>query len=78
MFYYQMYLPYITNKYGKLTGISHYEFIKYLIKKDCKLILIKKNNEYLYGALFSTKKEKVKTYFSGVMNGKLNYMNKED
>jgi hypothetical protein len=76
MFYYQMYHPYITNKYGKLTGISHYEFIKYLIKKDCKLILIKKNNEYLYGALFSTKKEKVKTYFSGVMNGKLNYMKK--
>jgi hypothetical protein len=76
MFYNQMFLPYIKNKYGKLSDVPHYEFIRYLLERNSKLILTKLNNEYLYGALFSLKKDQIKTYFSGLMNGKINFMKK--
>jgi hypothetical protein len=69
-----MYLPYIKDRYGKLSRLSHYEFIRYLSERNCKLILTKLNDEYLYGAIFSIKKDEIITSFAGAMMGKLHYM----
>lgn len=74
MFYYQMYLPYINKRYGKLSRLSHYEFFRYLLERNSKLILTKLNDEYLFGALFSIKKDKIITSFAGAMEGKAIYM----
>lgn len=70
MFYYKMYLPYISWKYGKFGKCSNFFSIKHYFERGCKILFIKQNDEYLFGGLFLKKKDKVYTSYAGVMEGK--------
>jgi len=74
MFYYKMYIPYISWKYGKTGVYANFYAIKHLFERGSKLLLIKLDDEYMFGGLFSIKKDKVFATFAGVMEGKFDYI----
>lgn len=70
LFYYKMYLPYTKRRYGKSAQIYNYIAIRHLFERGFKLMLIKKDGEYVLGSLFSVKKDTLITKIMGIMDGK--------
>ena len=76
MFYYKMYLPYTYERYGKLAIINNFIAIRHLFETGYKLMLIKKNDKYVLGSLFSIKKDTLETRIMGILKGKTNLLKK--
>jgi len=74
LFYYKMYLPYTYQRHQESTICANYTSIRHLFERDNKLMLIKRNDEYVYGSLFSVKKDKVTATYAGLMEGKDDYL----
>jgi len=76
MFYYKMYLPYITKKYRKIESCAHFYAIKHLFETGNEILFIKQNDEYIFGGVFLKKKNKIYASYAGVMQGKYDYIQK--
>lgn len=76
LFYYKMYLPYTYQRHGNTAICANYYTIRHLFERGSKLMLIKQNDEYVYGSLFSVKKDKVIATYAGLMEGKDDYLKK--
>ena len=70
MFYYKMYLPYLSWRYKDPDMRANFYAIKHLFEQGSELLLIKNDNEYLFGGLFLKKKNKVVTSYAGVIEGR--------
>ena len=76
-FYHQMYVPYITKTFGSMAVISNYDFLRSNFRKRGlyrKLLLIKKNNEFIAGTLLGFTKNKTRLSHIGVKNGDRYYV----
>ena len=69
LFYHDMYLPYAHWRYGPSAVCTSYPAIRLLFEKDNLLLLVKHNNEYVYGSLFSVKKDTIIATYAGVRKG---------
>jgi hypothetical protein len=69
LFYYDMYLPYADWRYGSSAVCTSYSAIRLLFEKDNILLLIKQNNEYVCGSLFSVKKDSIIATYAGIRKG---------
>ena len=72
-FYYQMYLPYMPKRFGKLTTYTSFQRMKRTFEKG-QLLLVKQGNEYVSGniiALFNSS-----AFFAslGIKEGKIEYL----
>lgn len=72
-FYYNMYLPHITKVHGNEAFIMNYDFMKKEFK-NCDLLLIKKEKEYVAGILLAYTKKGSRLWSLGVKDGNLNYV----
>lgn len=70
MFYYKMYLPYISWKYGIFIKYANFYSIKHIFEQGGKILFIKRDNEYFFGGLFLKKKDMIQATYAGVMDGK--------
>jgi hypothetical protein len=76
MFYSKMYLPHITKRYGDSAIRVNFETLRHLFLRNNKLMLIKLDNEYVFGTLFSVKKDKILATYAGLINSKTNLFKK--
>ena len=70
LFYYKMYLPYTCQRHGTFATCANYYAIRHLFERGSKLMLIKQDDEYVYGSLFFAKKDKVVATYAGLMEGR--------
>jgi len=73
-FYFNMYVPYIKKAHGNRAGIWSYDNVKKEFRKNGKLLLIKKETEYIAGVLLRFKSNRVKICLVGVKDGNLEYV----
>jgi hypothetical protein len=76
-FYYNMYVPYITQAHGTGSKIMSYDYVRREFKKGGlfnDLLLIKKQEECIAGVLLHYKKNKAKLSTLGVKDGNLSYV----
>jgi len=72
-FYYNMYRPYVAQRHGDGAIIAEYDFMKNEFKNN-ELLLIKKGNEYIAGALLVYKKRQCRPAYMGVKGANLDYV----
>lgn len=70
LFYYKMYLPYTSDRHGKSAICVNFHAIRHLFERDNKLMMIKYNDEYVFGSLFYVKRDKAIATYTGLMEGK--------
>ncbi|KYK29867.1 hypothetical protein AYK20_04890 [Thermoplasmatales archaeon SG8-52-1] len=75
MFYYKMYIPYISWRYGIFIKYANFYSIKHLFEQGGKILFIKRDNEYFFGGLFLKKKDKIFATYAGIMEGKFDCIN---
>lgn len=76
-FYYNMYLPFASKRWGAMASIFCYDFIKKEFKKGGRyqdLYLVKKEQEYIAGALVGYRKNTSYFHLLGIKDGNLNYI----
>lgn len=76
-FYYNMYLPYITEAFGNRAVILSYDFMKSEFRKHGlykNLLLIKKEEECIAGILLGYSKKGVHLHCLGVKDGNFDYV----
>jgi len=71
MFYYKMYLPYAKLRYKDSAICANFNTIKHLFKRDNKLMLIKLEDEIVYGTLFSVNNSHITATYAGLNKEKL-------
>ncbi|MFC1907820.1 hypothetical protein ACFLWT_00230 [Chloroflexota bacterium] len=72
-FYYNMYLPYATKVHGNRSVIMEYDFMKKEFR-NCTLLLIKKEKEYIAGILLAYMENVVRLWKLGVKDGNSDYV----
>jgi len=74
-FYHNMYLPYITKAHDDRAVITKYDFMKKFFR-DCELLLIKKDEEYIAGILiaYNYTKKRARLWCIGVKDGNSDYI----
>jgi len=72
-FYYNMYRPYTVTVHGNRAIIGGYYYMKREFKKG-ELLLIKKENQYIAGALLVYKKMQARAMFLGIKDGNFDYV----
>jgi len=72
-FYYNMYRPYVAQRHGDGAIIAEYACMKNQFKNS-ELLLIKKGNEYIAGALLVYKKKQPRPVYVGVKDGNFDYV----
>ncbi|MHC4806120.1 MAG: hypothetical protein ACYTBX_07630, partial [Planctomycetota bacterium] len=72
-FYYNMYLPHITKVHGNKAVIIKYDFMKREFR-NCDLLLIKKEKEYIAGVLLAYTKNGARLWSLGVKDGNSDYI----
>lgn len=72
-FYHNMYVPHITQMHGRKAIIMNYDFMKKEFR-NCELLLIKKEKEYIAGILLAYSKNGVCLWSIGVKNDNLDYV----
>ncbi len=72
-FYYNMYRPYVSQRHGDGAIISEYDYVRNQFK-DNELLLIKKEDEYVAGALLVYEKERFGPVYMGVKDGNFDYV----
>jgi len=73
-FYFDMYLPYITNSHGDRAIVTGYDSMKEKFK-ECDLFLVKNGVEFISGGLIAYDKNKVSLWHAGVRDGARDYIN---
>ncbi len=74
-FYYNMYLPYVFMRYGRQVEPYSFRHIKKIAMQG-HLLLIKQENEYISGIIYSTNRKKMFLHSVGVKDGEYNYVKK--
>lgn len=72
-FYTQMYLPYISNRFEKLTINTSFHDMKRVFDKG-RLFLIKKENDYVSGSIIRIDGDTVIMPYLGVTEGRMEYV----
>ena len=72
-FYHSMYLPYITKTYGDQAILIQYNEMKKQLK-NCDLLLIKKDQEYIGGAILVYGKNVPRIWSIGIKDGNNDYL----
>lgn len=75
-FYDSMYIPYSYKRYGNFAICATFSTIRHLVERGSKLMLIKKNNDYLFGSLFFFSNNTVIGTHAGIINGKTELLKK--
>ena len=76
LFYYKMYLPYMYNRHGKKAVCTNFHTMRLIFDRDGKLLLIKLKDEYVFGGLFSVKKDKATALYAGILDKKNSLLKK--
>lgn len=74
LFYYQMYLPYLTWKHKNSNRTASYATIQHLHAQGAEILFIKHADEYIFGGIFHKEKNIMKTYYAGLMNNKFSHL----
>lgn len=74
LFYHSMYLPYVNWKHKEKSRIVSFEAISHLAAQGAELLLIKKNEDYVFGGMFIKNEDKIVTSYAGLMEGKFNHL----
>ena len=74
LFYYQMYLPYVSWKHKSSHRIASFATILHLAEQDAELLFIKHKEDYIFGGIFLKEKKCIKTYYAGLMKGKFSHL----
>jgi hypothetical protein len=72
-FYLDMYLPYITSRYGNTAIIEKYPVIKKEFP-ECDLILVKSGNQEIAGGLIARNRSKARLFCFGIKDGNPDYV----
>jgi len=73
VFYYNMYVPYITRVHGNTALIFNYHYMVHAFK-HCSLLLVKKEKDYVAGILIRCSRNGAKLWTLGVKDGDANYI----
>jgi hypothetical protein len=68
-FYERMYIPYSYKRYGNLAICSTFSAIRHLVERGSKLMLIKKNDDYVFGCLFFFSNNTIIGTHAGIIDG---------
>lgn len=74
LFYHNIYLPYVTWKHKEKERIASYATIRHLEARGANILLIKHDDEIIFGGMFLKEKEVMKTYYAGLMKGKFSHL----
>jgi hypothetical protein len=74
LFYYQMYLPYTKWKHQHSKKIASYATIRHLAAQGAQLLIIKHNDDYIFGGMFIKHGSELKTHYAGLMTGKFKHL----
>ncbi len=72
-FYHKMYLPYVIKRFGKLTILTSFYYMKRIFDRG-QLLLVKKGNEYVSGNVIWIHNKTVFSAYNGIKNGKIKYL----
>lgn len=75
-FYKRMYIPYSYKRYGNLAICATFSTIRHLVGRGSKLMLIKKNNDYLLGSLFFFSNNTAIGTHAGIIDGQIELLKK--
>ncbi len=75
-FYYNMYVPYTIKAHDNRAVVHQYEYMKEEFK-NCDLLLLKKDQEYIAGILIYYMKNKARLWSSGIKDGNFDYVIKD-
>lgn len=73
-FYQEMYVPYVSWKYGKTAKIATVTLLKHLYNQNGHILFIKHNGEYIFGGVFTVEKGKIITRYAGLMKDKYDHI----
>ena len=76
LFYNHMYVPYTYSRHGKLAICANFFTIRHLFERGGTLMLIKLDNNYVFGSLFFIKKDTVIGTHAGIMDGRIDCLKK--
>ena len=76
LFYNNMYMPYTYLRHGKLAICANFFTIRHLFERGGKLMLIKLENNYVFGSLFLIKKNTVIGTHAGIMDEQIDCLKK--
>ncbi|MBS3801124.1 MAG: hypothetical protein KGY65_00035 [Candidatus Thermoplasmatota archaeon] len=74
LFYYQMYLPYLTWKHKNSNRTASHATMQHLQIQGAEILFIKHADEYIFGGIFHKEKNIIKTYYAGLMNNKFSHL----
>ena len=75
-FYNNMYIPYISWKFGDTGVYANFYAIKHIFERGSKLLFIKLDDKYLFGGLFRKDRDKIFASYAGVMEDKFDFIQK--
>lgn len=73
-FYHKMYIPYVNWKHKGQEKIASYATIRHLEARGANILLIKHDDEIIFGGMFLKENEVMKTYYAGLMKGKFSHL----
>ena len=76
LFYNHMYMPYTYLRHGNLAICANFYTIRHLFERGGKLMLVKLDNEYVFGSLLFIKKNTVIGTHAGIMSGQIDCLKK--
>jgi len=76
LFYNHMYMPYTYSRHGKLAICANFFTIRHLFERGGKLMLIKLDNNYVFGSLFLIRKNTVIGTHAGIMDEQIDFFKK--
>jgi hypothetical protein len=75
-FYDKMYLPYMNWRHREAAVLSNFHALRLLFETNGKLMMIKRDDEYVFGAMFSVIRDKVIAIYAGVIVEKAKLLKK--
>ena len=72
-FYYHMYLPYISKRFGRLALLKGFRSMKLIFEKG-RLLLVKQGTDYIAGNIIVAHNESAFPSFFGVKEGNIEYL----
>lgn len=74
LFYFQMYLPYLTWKHKGSHRTASFATILHLAEQGAELLFIKHKEDYIFGGIYLKENTKMKTYYAGLMKEKFSHL----
>lgn len=72
-FYYRMYLPYATNKYGELSLVGGFRDLRKIFERGA-LLLVNRGDECIAGDLLQMDDKTISARYTGITDGKIEYL----